>query len=142
MAFEIPSPFFTDDPSPTEISDAAMCWIYTNRAALCLPSVRRVFFRGSTFSDYESPIPDRTHAALGLEGLIGYQTALSSRLSLRLTGRLTPAVLFGPKDGEVHPYFAPRIGHVTGKSLAYSVGVGIHLLYQLHPRPTATSSYD
>ncbi|MCX6219047.1 hypothetical protein [Spirosoma sp.] len=100
------------------------------------------FFKGTTFGDYESPISNRTNAAIGVEGLLGHQMTLSSRFSLRLTGRITTAALFGPKDGGVPAYFVPGIGHVAGNSLVYSVGVGIHLLYQLHPRPTATSVHD
>lgn len=100
------------------------------------------FFKGTTFGDYESPIPNQADAAIGVEGLLGHQMELSPRFTLRLTGRITTAALFGPKDGGVPPYFVPGIGHVAGNSLVYSVGVGIHLLYQLHPRPTATSVHD
>ncbi|SOD91660.1 hypothetical protein SAMN06269250_3576 [Spirosoma fluviale] len=100
------------------------------------------FFKGTTFGDYESPIPDLSNLAIGLEGILGHQTALSPRFLLRFTGRVTTAAIFGTKDGGVPPYFVPGIGHVAGNSLVYSVGVGIHLFYQLHPRPTATSLHD
>lgn len=99
-------------------------------------------FSGPTFGDYVAPIPERRRVAIGFEGTLGYQFPLSQRLLLHLSGRVTAAALLGSKMGEVRAYFVPGIGHTFSDPLVYSVGLGLHLLYQIQPRSSATSSND
>ncbi|GAB4027005.1 hypothetical protein [Spirosoma koreense] len=95
-------------------------------------------FRGPVFGDYVAPIPERSRLAVGLEGVAGYQTRLSQSLQLRLSGRITTAVLFGSKPSDMPAYFVPGMGLTAGDPVVYTVGLGVHLFYQLQSHSTAT----
>ena len=96
------------------------------------------FFSGPTFGDYSAPAYDRRRVAVGLEGFASYQRVLSKRWVGRITGRITAAGLLGPRNSDVPIRFVPGVGIVTGDSPAYSVGLGVHLLYRTNPAPSAS----
>ena len=91
-------------------------------------------FDGPTFGNYVATVPERQRLALGVEGVLGYQFLLSDRLSLRVSGRVTTAVMIGPRADERPTHFVAGIGQVSGDALVYSVGLGLHLFYQLPVR--------
>ncbi len=93
-------------------------------------------FDGPTFGNYVGAVPERQRLALGVEGVLGHQFSLSDRLSLRVSGRVTTAVMVGPRADERPTHFVPGIGQVSGDALVYSVGLGLHLFYQLPVRST------
>ncbi len=90
-------------------------------------------FRGPVFGDYSQQAFRRNRFLVGAEGLLGHQWPLSKNFSLRATGRIT--VGFQPQpngDGEPPSIFMPGIGPLVGHSLVGSVGIGVHLLYQIN----------
>lgn len=99
-------------------------------------------FKGYTFGDYTAPIAERQRIAIGFEGFIAYQTSLSERLLFQVSGRATIAGLVGPKDDERPAYFVPGVGNEAGDPLVYSLGLGLHLFYQIPARPRPASSNE
>jgi hypothetical protein len=99
-------------------------------------------FQGPTFGDYLAPIPARNRAVIGFEGILAHQFRLSESLLLRLSGRLTPALLIGPKEDKVNAYFIPGIGLVAGDPLVCGVGIGLHLFVKLPFQKKLTSQHD
>lgn len=98
-------------------------------------------FDGPTFGNYVAAVPERHRLAVGVEGVLGHQFSLSDRLLMRVSGRVTTAVMLGSRADERPTHFVPGIGQVAGNALVYSVGLGLHLFYQL-PLQRAASSDD
>ena len=88
-------------------------------------------FGGPVFGDYVAPVPERRRVAVGLEGVSSHQFFSTKRIALRISGRATIATLLGPKPDDLPAYFVPGFGHVAGDPVVYSIGLGLHLFYQL-----------
>lgn len=100
-------------------------------------------FDGPTFGNYVAAVPARQRLAVGVEGVLGHQFSLSDRLSMRVSGRVTTALILGPRADERPTHFVAGIGQVAGSGvLLYSVGLGLHLFYQLPVRSRAALSND
>ena len=97
-------------------------------------------FYGLTFGNFVGAVPQRQRLAVGVEGILGHQFSLSDRFSLRVSGRVTTALMLGSRADERPAHFVPGIGLVSGDALVYSVGLGLHLFYQLPVRSRAASS--
>ncbi|MFD2570914.1 hypothetical protein ACFSUS_09740 [Spirosoma soli] len=95
-------------------------------------------FSGPNFGDYRAIALRQNRVAVGIEGFLAHQTPLSKRFLLRMSARATLAGMVGNRTDKIPVVFAPGVGLVTGDPIMYSVGVGVHLLYQTNTRPIAT----